>query len=164
MVNIIKHSVTQIYKMDLISPHVFYLGHIQILLSFFTHQHFSPPWRYFSPDITTTCSFWPSPIHIPSLSSPWEASGCVGLSCLLGLTHSKEAAGCCVQQSRCAKHRSGVEESPQRLCGHGDAGGDDHGGCQDENGHEEGLGEVDMDGTAPDVLQGSHHWPGRKLG
>lgn len=31
-----------------------------------------------------------------------------------------------------------------RLCGCGDAEGDDHDGCQDANGHGEVLGEVDM--------------------
>lgn len=53
-----------------------------------------------------------------------------------------------------------------RLCGHGDAEGDDHDGFQGENGHEEVLGEVDMGDIAPDGLQGklTHHWPGRKWG
>jgi len=42
-----------------------------------------------------------------------------------------------------------------RLCGHGDAEGEDHDGCQYESGHEEVLEEVDMDDTVPDGLQGS---------
>lgn len=44
-----------------------------------------------------------------------------------------------------------------RLCGCGDAEGDEHLGCQDENRHEEVPGEVAIDDITPDGLQGSHH-------